>query len=218
MRGNVTGDARNQMHAREQATAMTVDREQEFTIATRKTGRSPSPRIPFPNHHVHRSQSEMDLCHDKQRADQRELILFHRLVNGIRERQKKLGMVVSEDLGVLSPALMRNVPQAIRQANPLAFPPPPIAKERRSKQSWIPQTSTIMTHSAIEPAVVPQDDDEWSISGFEGHQDDESTTAHQQLFLMSPEASWEGIYQDDESTTTAHQVLDEQEGIFELDL
>lgn len=49
-----------------------------------------SVNIPLPDSHVHRTRSEVQLCEDMESAEQRDLNMFHRLVNGIRDRQMDL--------------------------------------------------------------------------------------------------------------------------------
>jgi len=49
-----------------------------------------SQHIPLPLSHMHRTQSEVQLCEDMETAEQRDLNMFYRLVNGIRERQMNL--------------------------------------------------------------------------------------------------------------------------------
>lgn len=46
-----------------------------------------SQKIPLPDTHVHRTRSELQLCEDMETADQRDLNMYYRLVNGIRERR-----------------------------------------------------------------------------------------------------------------------------------
>jgi hypothetical protein len=63
---------------------------QKLTIDTTKpTGRK-SQSIPLPSTHVHRTQSEVQLSEDMETAERRDLNMFYRLVNGIRERQMNL--------------------------------------------------------------------------------------------------------------------------------
>lgn len=220
----LVGEASPSMMTRKKSkTTMTVDYAD--ILAARQTSRSP--RIPFPSYHVHRTRSEIDLCHDKERANERELIMFHRLVNGIRERQQKLGLG-SEAIGVLASDLMENIPETIRQANPSAFPPLQEESSHRSvgaavpvtggsKLPWPPQT----TEARQVPAIVPQDD--WSISGFEGQGDDGSTSIEQPFGwgqrcrnhheVIVPKPTLQGTYQYEEAT-----AQDEPEDIFQLDL
>jgi len=49
-----------------------------------------SKNIPLPLSHTHRTQSEIQLSEDMETAEQRDLNMFYRLVNGIRERQMNL--------------------------------------------------------------------------------------------------------------------------------
>lgn len=53
-----------------------------------RNGRSKN--IPLPLSHKHRTESEMQLSEDMQTAEQRDLNMFYRLVNGIRDRQMTL--------------------------------------------------------------------------------------------------------------------------------
>jgi len=52
--------------------------------------RSRSQNIPLPMSHMQRTQSEVQLCVDMETAEQRDLNMFYRLVNGIRDRQMNL--------------------------------------------------------------------------------------------------------------------------------
>jgi len=52
--------------------------------------RRKSQNIPLPESHVHRTRSEVQLCEDMESAEQRDLNMFYRLVNGIRDRQMNL--------------------------------------------------------------------------------------------------------------------------------
>jgi hypothetical protein len=47
--------------------------------------------IPLPASHVHRTQSELQLSRDEEEAELRDLNMFYRLVNGVRERQRSFG-------------------------------------------------------------------------------------------------------------------------------
>ena len=53
-----------------------------------RNGRSKN--IPLPLSHKHRTESEMQLSEDMESAEQRDLNMFYRLVNGIRDRQMTL--------------------------------------------------------------------------------------------------------------------------------
>jgi hypothetical protein len=43
--------------------------------------------IPLPSSHIHRTQSELQLCEEMANAERRDLTMFYRLINGIRDRQ-----------------------------------------------------------------------------------------------------------------------------------
>jgi hypothetical protein len=169
-------------------------------LAERATSRSP--RIPFPSGYVSRTQSEIELCLDKERAKQHELKMFHRLVNGIRDRQQQLGMVTDD----LPPGSMENIPADMNNMLPFPsfhpgsdrppdLPPPqwrptaitiataaaanatalstPTTTRPALHVTWLPTTTTM----AAAPATVPMAvQDDWSISGFEGQGEDGSIT------------------------------------------
>ncbi|KAL3904712.1 MAG: hypothetical protein SGILL_009960 [Bacillariaceae sp.] len=74
-----------------------LPQEQRFTSSDRKpldgsarssaTSSRRSQSIPLPSSHVQRTHSEVQLCEDMESAERRDLNMFYRLVNGIRERQ-----------------------------------------------------------------------------------------------------------------------------------
>lgn len=59
-------------------------------IDDNRIDRRKSQNIPLPESHVHRTRSEVQLCEDMESAEQRDLNMFYRLVNGIRDRQMHL--------------------------------------------------------------------------------------------------------------------------------
>eukprot|EP00529_Nitzschia_sp_RCC80_P031220 CAMPEP_0113482760 /NCGR_PEP_ID=MMETSP0014_2-20120614/23087_1 /TAXON_ID=2857 /ORGANISM="Nitzschia sp." /LENGTH=357 /DNA_ID=CAMNT_0000376291 /DNA_START=454 /DNA_END=1527 /DNA_ORIENTATION=+ /assembly_acc=CAM_ASM_000159 len=69
--------------------AVSTASQQATAAATAEgnSGRAMSRSMPFPSSHVHRTDSEVQLCEDEEMAERRDLTMFYRLVNGIRERQ-----------------------------------------------------------------------------------------------------------------------------------
>jgi hypothetical protein len=88
--------------------------EKALISSTGKPRGRKSKSIPLPSSHVHRTQSELQLCEDMETAERRDLNMFYRLVNGIRDRQM---MLVSEhacsggptEAGVASTSTSRTV-------------------------------------------------------------------------------------------------------------
>jgi len=72
-----------------------------------------SQNIPLPLSHTHRTQSEIQLCEDMETAEQRDLNMFYRLVNGIRERQINL---VRENESSTAAAAFYNPAHALTEA------------------------------------------------------------------------------------------------------
>jgi len=69
-----------------------LPQEQRMRMETKHSGVTSrqTQSIPLPSSHVHRTQSELQLCEDMESAERRDLSMFYRLVNGIRERQMNL--------------------------------------------------------------------------------------------------------------------------------
>eukprot|EP00529_Nitzschia_sp_RCC80_P031765 CAMPEP_0113494050 /NCGR_PEP_ID=MMETSP0014_2-20120614/28909_1 /TAXON_ID=2857 /ORGANISM="Nitzschia sp." /LENGTH=362 /DNA_ID=CAMNT_0000387935 /DNA_START=534 /DNA_END=1622 /DNA_ORIENTATION=+ /assembly_acc=CAM_ASM_000159 len=65
----------------------TASQQGSAATAEGNSGRAMSQSMPFPSSHVHRTASEVQLCEDEEMAERRDLTMFYRLVNGIRERQ-----------------------------------------------------------------------------------------------------------------------------------
>jgi hypothetical protein len=139
-------------------------------VSPRATSRSP--RIPFPSDYVARTQSEIELSIDKEKSKQHELKMFHRLVNGIRDHQKKLGMVTD-----LPPNFMENIPDAVRNFHiALAGGEPPFSQIPHSATiKKPPHTNWLQPTTTTPPIPTVQDD--WSISGFESLGDDGFTAS-----------------------------------------
>jgi hypothetical protein len=147
-------------------------------VAERATTRSP--RIPFPSGYISRTQSEIQLTIDQERAKQHELQMFHRLVNGIRDRQQHLGSshLVSTD-GLPPSRFMENTPAiaaVIVPFHPVTKPYQTTARTPPTKlaapQPLLPwlfqQTNTTSTTTAAAGLLVPTAvQDDWSISGFD---------------------------------------------------
>lgn len=72
-----------------------------------------SNNIPLPLSHKHRTQSEVQLSEDMETAEQRDLNMFYRLVNGIRERQMTL---VRENESSTAAAAYYNPAHALTEA------------------------------------------------------------------------------------------------------
>lgn len=109
-------------------------------------GTTGSRSIPLPASHVPRTQSELQLSLDEQAAKIREVNMFYRLVNGIRERHQE-----SEDMAGIVQTRMAKITHHpnIEQKDPTAVPLPRLDVR-------------------VPPVVHFQDGtgDGWSITGF----------------------------------------------------
>lgn len=119
-------------------------------------GTARSTSIPLPSSHVSRTQSELQLSIDEEAAEQRDARMFHRMVNGIRERQHQ---AVVDGFGILPKSFDQSISRIVQaRLAPLDF-----------------GGRTAEHHSILSvdsPAEDEQIDDSeaWSISGFENDQ------------------------------------------------
>jgi hypothetical protein len=130
--------------------------------------------IPLPSSHVYRTQSELQLCEDMAVAEHREMNMFYRVVNGIRERQMIPGSsdtssnsLRSSERSVTNITPTRNTPAERYTSTletipsfqmpgqvPIKYPPPQ------------PQTSIFnQEHSHVSDRLIHVDD--WSVAGFD---------------------------------------------------
>jgi hypothetical protein len=165
---------------------MTEDEEGFFSHVVAERASSRSPRIPFPTGYISRTQSEIQLSIDLERAKQHELQMFHRLVNGIRDRQQQLGSLVIDGR---PPRFIENTTAATVRNNLIPFPP--VTKLHQltatppTKPATLPpllpclfqQTNATSTTSAATGPVPAAVQDDWSISGFDGDGDDCCSTS-----------------------------------------
>jgi hypothetical protein len=111
--------------------------------------------IPLPASHVSRTQSEIQLCLDQAAAEQRDAVMFYRLVRGIRERQRKQQTMYGR------PPAMYYVPQ---QSEPVQY------VQEVLKPFGGPvyvQQDGMHPGLCLVPVNQENDDGGWSISGFE---------------------------------------------------
>jgi hypothetical protein len=158
----------------------------------RKSSSSDSSRsssIPLPSTHVARTQSELQLYLDEEVAEQRDLNMFYRLVNGIRERQSSptryLDATSERSIAGIYHTRLASHVEGCEQTCSLD----PDATPKWSSLHSTRQVSEGSPH------------DEWSISGFDSSQHDQpNANAINNIALHCEE--------DDE----------DDEGVFSLDL
>lgn len=68
---------------------MTLENHDGLPMKLPQPRRSSSHTIPLPSSHIPRTQSELQLCDDMAAAEWRDLCMFHRVVNGIREKHRR---------------------------------------------------------------------------------------------------------------------------------
>ena len=144
-----------------------------------------SSNIPLPSSHVARTQSEVQLSLDQEVAEQRDVHMFYRLVNGIRERHT-------------FPHYHAHAPD-----EHVARSESSIARILHTRRSLIDSTDNIMMHEEqpqqmLNPirrrTSVTSASDSWSITGFD----------------------W--VEPADDRQATTQEDVEEDEGVFALDL
>jgi hypothetical protein len=136
-----------------------------------------SSSIPLPSSHVHRTQSELQLSLDQEVAEQRDVDMFYRLVNGIRDRQDRHSeqMASSSEQSIASIMLTRYRDLG-RDSDPAMSHVSPDNNGPHHGPLHMPFTST--DHG--DPYSMQEDEaEEWSISGFEQEDSRAATTAAQ---------------------------------------
>ena len=150
-----------------------------------------SASIPLPSSHIDRTQSELQLCVDEAAAEQREISMFYRVVNGIRERQ--------QTLAAAHPYPHQHQEQTRPTPSHFYSRPYPMADETESSYH------TAMPLHAVDDTINGQEDvmdSSWSITGYS-----EETTGASSATMIPQEEVSSPMHEDIEET-----------GIFELDL
>lgn len=118
--------------------------------------RSRSSSIPLPSSHVARTQSELQLSLDQEVAEQRDIDMFYRLVNGIRDRQVDQMSHSEQSIASIMLTRHRNLGHHTPSLHDVVSP------ENATAYHWLQASS-----SQAQVETLEEDADEWSISGFD---------------------------------------------------
>jgi len=165
-----------------------------------------SSSIPLPSSHVHRTESEVQLFHDQAAAEERDLNMFYRLVNGIRKRQLQGRSGQNEDPSSI-PALPRRViDESLTEAATSAA------------VAWYTPNGPVLAlqHQAQQgPPMGPSSS--WSITGSFGYgATNDPFSSNVAGSPLAPSHSQED--QQDADNDDALDLLEEDEGVFTMDL
>jgi hypothetical protein len=181
----------------------------------------PSKTIPLPSSHVHRTQSELQLYEDMEVAERKDMNMFYRLVNGIRDRQIH---IAHGGMGSLYPNTMSILETNSCIANiintrntPLdAAPIQTLDRARTADDAMTGPTRNDYNRGQGVPGCV----DDWSIAGFEQHpvcQPSVRRQQPQQLYGYSP--YFQGApFDPQELHRTMSTTTEEEEEIFSLEM
>lgn len=136
------------------------------------SGQSASRRsssIPLPSSHVHRTQSEVQLSLDQEVAEQRDVSMFYRLVNGIRDRQAEQMASSGRSVASIMQTRHRDLEH---DADPISSH---ISPDNASHHWQLPMPFTETDHGA--PFSMEEESEEWSISGFDNQDSAAATIA-----------------------------------------
>lgn len=137
----------------------------------------------MPRSHVPRTNSEAQLDEDTAAAEFRDLCMFYRVVNGIRDRQASNSMGISdqpESENVETQKSYGNSTTAqhnYQQNQPLDAVTPYQSSNEASPHTYTYFEGYLAQPSfpAVEPNSIVAEADDWSISGY----DDQDTRTHQ---------------------------------------
>lgn len=186
------------MHTEDPAKGMSSSIEETTGFSGAGTPRSSS--IPLPRSHVARTDSEVQLSSDQAAAEQREIDMFYRLVQGIRNRQAGSHIQEASRRPPLHhPPSALQPSRVIDESPPLAF---------YNAFGWPVESGPSMFLQQSQGPVVDTADS-WSITGFDG------PASHDPFSPISGVTTGQtsplDVCEDDED-------LDEDEGIFDMDL
>jgi len=124
---------------------------------TSAAGTSRSSSIPLPRSHVPRTESEVQLSNDQAAAEQREIHMFYRLVQGIRNRQTDSHRQDSS-YRFFPPSALLQPSRVIDESPPEAF---------NNAFGWPVESGPSIF---LQQSQCPDMDtaDGWSITGFDG--------------------------------------------------
>mmetsp|Transcript_25987 Transcript_25987/g.71289 ORF Transcript_25987/g.71289 Transcript_25987/m.71289 type:complete len:240 (+) Transcript_25987:76-795(+) len=137
-----------------------------------------SQNIPLPTSHMHRTQSEVQLCEDMETAEQRDLNMFYRLVNGIRDRQ--MNLIREKESSTAAAAIYdpahtlteaeRSLAHIIHTRNAPLNRKSGRSNIKRTTSNNFESNSNLSLNSGVpilEERSAEEDDNEWSPAGFD---------------------------------------------------
>lgn len=161
-----------------------------------------SSSIPLPSSHVHRTESEVQLFHDQAAAEERDLNMFYRLVNGIRKRQLHGQSRQNEDPSSI-PALPRRV-----------IDESPTEAATSAAVAWYtPNGPVLPLQTQQVPPMGPSSS--WSITGSFGYC---ATNDPFSSNLAGPPPAPTHSQEDQQDADNDDALLEEDEGVFTMDL
>jgi len=176
------------------ATKISSSIEDSNSSSGASTPRSSS--IPLPRSHILRTESEVQLSHAEAAAEQRDLHMFYRLVNGIRSRQAESQR---QETSIPHHHQSQPLPSRILDGYPQA--PQPANDVFGWQEGPRPSLSLYLQSQGLPVEPV----DSWSITGFD-------CASNNDMFAPNISSGFSPQQQEED------EVLDEDEGIFTLDL
>jgi hypothetical protein len=171
------------------------------------TGRSQ--HIPLPISHVHRTESELQLCEDMAVAEHRDVNMFYRVVNGIRDKQMTLYQsqenTKESDRTIASLIHTRHQPTS-RSTRALETIPS-VQEHKVYTQPYTAIIAPLMRAPFGQENVLVSEADDWSVSGYEEQLDSRYPVQQQQQYQQyqyqgsSPSLQYANTDEEDEMFT-----------------
>jgi hypothetical protein len=158
--------------------------------------------IPLPSSHIYRTQSELQLFEETANAERRDITMFYRLVNGIRDRQTnhlaRRSSEASSTLPTISLESERSLAMIINARNTSLGRTSYMVETGGFDEYVVPQNNLAL--QSPMPSHLNQgqlttcnstDDDHWSVSGFE---ETETSYIHPSVSTQENEDEEEDIF------------------------
>jgi hypothetical protein len=178
-----------------------------------------SKTIPLPSSHVHRTQSELQLYEDMELAERKDMNMFYRLVNGIRDRQMH---IAHGGMGSPYPNTMSILETNSCIAN--------IINTRNTPLDAAPIQTLERVRTVDDAMMGPRNDyngghgvpgcvDDWSIAGFEQYPVRQPSMRRQQPQQYGYAPYFQGApFDPQELHRTMSTTTEEEEEIFSLEM
>ena len=197
-----------------------------LSLTSPNTGRSQ--HIPLPSSHLHRTESELQLCEDMAAAENRDVNMFYRVVNGIRDKQMTLyqSQEISKESGRTIASLIHSRDQPISRSTRALETIPSVQEHEVYTQPYTAITAPLLMRGPFglgqENVLVSEAPDsvvdDWSVSGFEEQPGSLYIVQQQQQQQQQQGQQYQQYQYQGSPPSFLYANTDEEDEIFTLDM